>query len=155
MSPLSPASGLVSYCEEHPFSGRTQELLYRAPGPLPPRLCPLLPHLPAGLGLRGCTALCFLKLLLPPEGPRSLAKLLCLDGIPPPDSAGMRSFPDLSGGGEFGSRAGWAPAEEELKSLENQSNSEHWGRDGGASFGRAARSSLTLPSFEFSSLHRA
>lgn len=119
MSPLSPTSGLVSYCVEDTFSGRTQEGLYRAASPLPPH--PDTFPIPSSLTflleqrLRLGAGLCFLKLLLPPpEGLRSLAMMLCLDVMPPPGSAGLRPFPGICLGGGFGSRGGWTPAEQEV-----------------------------------------
>lgn len=122
MSPLSPTSGLVSYCAEDTFSGRTQEGLYRATSPLPAH--PDTFSIPSSLtfllarGLRLNdrlrAGLCFLKLLLPPEGIWSPAKTLSLDVMPPPDSASLRSFPGICLGEKFGSRGGWTPVEGEV-----------------------------------------
>lgn len=122
MSPLSPTSGLVSYCAEDTFSGRTQEGLYRTASPLPahPYTFPIpssLTFLPErGLRLNDWlrAGLCFLKLLLPPEGLWSPAKMFSLDVMPPPDSACLRSFPSICLGGEFRSRGGWTPVEGEV-----------------------------------------
>lgn len=84
MSPLSPSSGLVSYCVEDTFSGRTQGGLYRAACPLPahPDTFPVPSSftflLERGLRLNDQLGSGFLKLLLPSEGLGSSAKMLFL-----------------------------------------------------------------------------
>lgn len=111
----------MSYCAEDTFSGRTQAGLYRAASPLPahpdtfpiPSSLTFLPELGLSLNNQLRAGLCFLKLLLPPEGLRSPAKMLSLDVMPPPDLAGLRSFSGICLGGELGSRGGWIPMEGE------------------------------------------